>query len=208
MKAYTLFSPSHAILYDNYFIRTLPQEFELDVTHVPQECSSANFYSEGWATTCYRKVELFYKACKENMGGFFVFFDPDIQFFGNVKDIMLEELGECDIACQDDLDTFSSGQFICRCNDNTLYMFNRMLENYRLEDQTTLNDHLYMCKHKFLSRRFFTYAHFFPGVWQGKDFDIPDDIITHHANWVVGVENKMNILDIVRRKYNRKVFDQ
>ena len=99
MKAYTIFTPSHKILYSDYFLPTLPDEFDLIPLEIPQECKTGSFYSEGWSKTCYRKVELFYQACKENFGDIFVFYDPDIQFFGNVKNLLIEELGDYDIAC-------------------------------------------------------------------------------------------------------------
>ena len=203
MKVYTTYTPSHKVLFENYFLKTLPDEFIIKAFEIPQECKTGDFYAEGWDKTCYRKVELFYDACKENMGGVFVFLDVDIQFFGNIKDILLEELGDFDIACQDDLTTRSSGQFICRCNDATLNMFAKMKDEYRLEDQTTLNDHIHLCKSKFLSRKFFTFGHIMPQPWDGEDFNIPEDIVTHHANWVIGVNNKIKIMDIVREKYNK-----
>ena len=83
-------------------------------------------------------------------------------------------------------------------------MFEKMLGTYRLEDQTTLNDNLHMCNHRMLSRKFFTFAHSKLKVWDGiEDFDIPRDIVSHHANWVVGVANKIKIMNITRDKYNK-----
>lgn len=191
------------VLYEKCLLNTIPREFNLKAIEIPQECPSGSFYSKGWNATCYRKVELFYQICKENLGNVFAFFDVDIQFFGNVQDVMLEELGDFDIACQDDLGACCSGQFICKASPTTLNLFELMLSNYKIEDQTTLNNHISVCKYKYLSKRFFTFGHAIPKQWQGEDFDIPKDILTHHANWVVGVENKLKIVEIVREKYNR-----
>ena len=203
MKVYTTFTPSHKVLYENYFLKTLPDEFEVKAYEIPQECNSGDFYSDGWDKTCYRKVELFYKACEENMGDIFVYLDVDIQFFGNIKNILIEELGDFDIACQDDISHACSGQFICRCTDRTLNMFANMKEHYRLEDQTTLNDHIWLCRNKFLSRRFFSFGHVMTKPWSEEDFNIPENIVSHHANWVIGIDNKIKIMDIVREKYNK-----
>ena len=148
-------------------------------------------------------MELFYEICKENMGEPFVFLDVDIQFFSSIADILLEELEDYDIACQHDIHQYNSGQFICMANDRTLSMFEKMKAEYTLEDQTTLNHHLHMCKHKFLSKRFFTVGHAINKQWDGENFEIPTNIVSHHANWVVGVDNKIKIMDIVREKYDR-----
>ena len=39
--------------------------------------------------------------------------------------------------------------------------------------------------------------------WSGEDFNIPENIVSHHANWVIGIDNKIKIMDIVREKYNK-----
>ena len=201
MKLYTTFTPSHKILYEDYFLKTLPDEFDLHVVEDDeQSCPTGAFYQEGWDKTCYKKVELFIKACQESMGGHFFYCDVDVQFFGNIVEQLLLELEDCDIACQDDITTFSSGVYICKASETTLKMFETMKDNYNKEDQTTLNDHIHMCKHKKLSHKFFTFGHVVPRPWQGEEFEIPKDILVHHANWVVGIENKMRIMDYVKEQ--------
>jgi len=201
MKLYTIYTPSHKYFFDNYFNKTLPDEFELISAEMPQECESGHFYKEGWNKTCYRKVELFLKACEENMGGIFLYSDVDIQFFGKIKELLIKELGRFDIACQNDAEAYyNSGFFICKANKRTLKMFKTMKENYDTEDQKTLNLHIHMCKSKFLSNKFFTIAHLINNVWSGQDFKIPYEILVHHANWTEGIENKIKLLDLVREK--------
>jgi hypothetical protein len=137
---------------------------------------------------------------QENQGELFAFSDVDIQFFGNIKETMIEELGNYDIACQNDTGQFyCSGFFICRGNESTLNMFSEMKKNYEAEDQTTLNRHIHMVKSKFLSNKFFTIGHLL-GLWTGQDFNIPYPILVHHSNWTSGIENKIKLLDIVRKK--------
>ena len=201
MKLYVIFTESHRKLYEDYFLKTLPNEFELVPLKISQECPTGEFYKEGWDKTCYRKVELYEKACRENQGELFAFSDVDIQFFGNVKETMIEELGDYDIACQNDTaQYYCSGFFICRGNESTLSMFSEMKKNYQSEDQTTLNRHIHMVKSKFLSRKFFTIGHIIYSVWKGQDFEIPYPILIHHSNWVAGIENKIKLLDVVRKK--------
>lgn len=204
MKLYTIFTPSHRIFYENHFLTSLPDEFELISIEIPQECLSGEFYKDGWSKTCFRKVELFLKACEENMGDVVVFSDVDIQFFGKIKDILIEELGDYDMACQNDTGSYyCSGFFIFKANEKTLEMFKSMLDNYTSEDQTTLNNNIHMVKSKFLSDKFFTVGKIC-GVWNGLDFKIPYDILMHHANWTSGIENKIKLLNIVKDKINNK----
>ena len=205
MKTYTTFTPSHKILYENYFLQSLPSELELCVVEDEnQYCKSASFYETGWSKTCYKKVELFLQACQENMGKTFFYSDVDVQFFGNVAEDLIEELGDCDIACQNDIGNYCSGIIVCKGNNTTLRMFELMKANYEKEDQHTLNNFIHLCNHKALSRKFFTFGHISQRAWSGENFDIPDDILMHHANWVLGVENKMRIIDIVREKYEQR----
>lgn len=201
MNLFTTFTPSHRCLYENYFLKTLPDEFNLHVIEDDQQhCKTGSFYQEGWDKTCYKKVELFIKACEESMGSHFFYCDVDVQFFGKVAEQLLLEIEDYDIACQEDIGSFCSGVFICKANETTLNMFKTMKDNYVKEDQTTLNNHLYMCKHKKLSHKFFTFGHVVPRPWQGEQFEIPKDILVHHANWVVGIKNKMRIMDYVRER--------
>jgi len=205
MKIYTIYSISHEKLFNNYFLKTLPDEFELISKKMSQECATGEFYSEGWDKACYQKVQFFIKACQENLGTHFIYSDVDIQFFGKIKQTMIEELGDYDIACQNDTGSYyCSGFFICKANDRTLNMFKTMSENYNSEDQTTLNQQIHLVKSKFLSRRFFTVAHSTNSVWNGQDFYLPNDILMHHANWTSGIDNKIKLLDFVRKKFEKK----
>jgi hypothetical protein len=201
MKLYTIYSPSHKTLYENHFLKSLPNEFELKSLEIEQECPTGEFYKEGWSKTCYRKVEYFEQACIESQGEIFVFSDVDIQFFDNIKDVLIEELGDADIACQNDTGHYyCSGFFICRANERTLNMFRQMKINYHLEDQTTLNKHIHMVNSKFLSNKFFTIGHLLHRAWKGEYFQINYPILVHHANWVEGIDNKIKLLEIVRKK--------
>jgi hypothetical protein len=207
MKLYTIYSPSHEKLYVNYFLQSAPIEFQIKTLKIDQECPSGEFYTNGWSKTCFRKIKYFEQACLESQGELFVFSDVDIQFFGNIKDILIQELGDKDIACQDDSGNIvnpnhrcCSGFFVCRGNKKTLNMFRQMRENYFLEDQTTLNNYIHLVDAKLLSKKFFNIGHLINKVWEGEDFTIPYPVLVHHANWTKGIHNKIKLLDIVKQK--------
>ena len=37
--------------------------------------------------------------------------------------------------------------------------------------------------------------------WDGDEsFDVPDDIVLHHANYTRGIDNKFKLLDLVKQQ--------
>lgn len=202
MRIYTIYSESHSFLFTDYFLATISASLDIRSKKTLQLCSSGSFYSAGWSDICFEKVLYFKQICEQEMGNVFIISDVDVQFFSDPIDQLLLELGDFDIAGQDDIHAMCSGFFVCRANESTLKMFTSMVDNYRLEDQTSLNDNLHMVKHKRLSHRFFNVAHYLNGTWDNRYFDIPEDIIIHHANWTVGVQNKIELLKLVRNKYD------
>jgi len=212
MKLYTCYSPSHNILFEKYFKATLPKdEYELVARTLPQECPNASFASEGWAKTTYHKLQWFHQASIEN--DIFVWSDVDLQFFGHTKEVLLEELGDHDAAFQrdgfsylSDRDCACTGFFIARGNNRFVNILETALNNYQgqRDDQTALNTFKHLINWKYLSNRFFTIPFAINDVWTGQNFSVPPDILTHHANWTVGVENKIRLLDLVREKISRR----
>jgi len=209
LKIYTDYSPSHKILFDEFFNKTLPHhEFDLKVEVNPQECPSGAWYQQGWEETCIRKSRIVLEACRENMDGIFVFSDVDVQFFGNIKDLLLEELGDYDIACQNDTgDTYCAGFFICRCNERTLSLFENMLNKFEKDDQYCLNKYIHALgiKAKFLSNKFLTVGNVIHSTWDESygHVNFPKDILVHHGNFTIGVNNKIKLMDMVRKQINK-----
>ena len=199
MKLYTTFTPSHRTMYTEYFLDPLADEFELEVIEdQDQPRAPGTFYETGWAETCARKVDLFLQACRECMGGPFLYCDVDVQFFGPICARLLEELGEHDIACQRDRGRHCSGLFICRANQTTLRMFEAMKLEFAADDQTTLNRFIHLAKATRLSHRFFNYGQTSSGRWTGEPIETPPDMLAHHANHVVGVPAKIRMMEQVR----------
>jgi len=53
----------------------------------------------------------------------------------------------------------------------------------------------YPIKYKRLSHKFFSYGQLDRGVWNSEDFNFPDNIILLHANWTIGVDNKIKLIE-------------
>jgi hypothetical protein len=226
MKIYTVFTISHYSMFQDYFIKSFPfeEELELVVKFKPQVCPTSEFQSEGWRSTMEYKVQCFIDAAYETKEGeCFIFSDPDIQFFKPFYKDLIRELGDFDAAFQNDYGGgVNTGFFIMRSTPKTRAFLKTVKGNLHLfpEEQVCFN-HLIQnfyqypkiaYKWKMLPREYWTYgekaiqraANGQPfSTWQeGQDFDIPKDIIIHHANWTTPFSNKIKLLDLVKNKYD------
>lgn len=216
MKIYTLFTNSHKDLLYKYFLPSLyeREDAEVIIKKIPQYCATAEYGQDGWFQTMLKKAEYHIQSCKENFGQTFIYSDCDVQFLQPFINIAEEELGDYDIACQDDVypyfdrSTYCAGFFICRANYKTLEFFEKILHDMFVHkhstsynDQKAMNENLSMIKHKTLSHKFYTIAQTTHKLWQ-EDYNvnIPSNIIMHHANWTHGVENKIKLLNFIKEQ--------
>jgi hypothetical protein len=222
MKLYTLYTDSHAVLLNNFFLPSVKKvkNIELIIEHKPQDCASGQYMQNGWLTTMKHKVQYHIKACQIYDDEIFIYSDCDVIFLNkNLVQSIIDEMGDCDIACQNDValynnrDTCCAGFFVCKTNNKTVHLWQSILEhmnslptNTNEQDQSLLNHYLDKIdiKYKTLSHKFFTLARHKPELWDQKnnyfDFTIPDDIIAYHANWTHGIENKIALLNYVQSK--------
>jgi len=228
MKIYTIFTESHYEMFKDYFIKSFPFDtnLELVVKFKPQVCASSEFQSEGWRDTMKYKVQCFIDAAYETKNGeCFMFSDPDIQFFKPFHDDVVKELGDFDAAFQNDYGGgVNTGFFIMRSTPVTRAFLKTVQGNLEKfpEEQVCFNyiinnfDKLpkVAYKWKMLPREYWTYGEKAIQMsvngqpfrtWSGEgDFDIPENIIIHHANWATPFKNKIKILDVVKEKYNAR----
>lgn len=211
MKVYTFLTESHKIFL-NQFISTFPFEdgLDLEIKFLPQECDSGSYHSKGWGRTMKRKVEYIIDALNNTKDdSFMIHSDIDIQFFGKIKSdletIMNKE--NKDIFFQNDGHQVCMGFFICKKNKNILNLFTNVLndlENH-MDDQFAVNHFLRKndINYGILPERYFTIG-IRNSLWSGEDikFNIPDNIIMHHANFTVGIENKINLLKKIKTQIN------
>lgn len=209
MKLYTFLTETHKIFLGR-FIDTFPFEdnFDLEIKFLPQECLSGDFQSDGWNKTMNRKVDYIINALEStNENSFFIHSDVDIQFFGKIKydleKLMIES--NKDILFQDDGNQACMGFFICKKNESTTNYFNVIKENLNKfkNDQFAANFYLNKIKHGLLPDRYFSIGPKY-GLWNGEDknFVLPKNILMHHANFTIGVDRKINLLDKIRKIYN------
>ena len=208
MKIYTFYTDSHSDLFDNYFLPSVPKNLEVVAKKLPQECSGV-FMDSCWMKTMTRKLDYVLESIRECWGGVFIHSDCDVQFFGPFLENILNQLGDKDLAGQAELkqSEICCGFFICRANEKTENLFKavKSLVNDKENDQIVLNK----IKEQFvdwktLDGRYFSAIHFlgFGKTWSpGDEVKIErNDILMHHANWTIGIENKKKLMGAVRQK--------
>ncbi len=212
IKLYAIYTPSHAVLKDNWFLPSIQDDFDLVVEFHDQTCPSANYMHAGWTRTTIKKVELIIRAIEENWGKIFIFSDVDIQFFAPIQNQIEQLMENKDMVIQKNHSNgmLCSGFFACRGNEKTLNLWQDahklMLNNQKISDQRALNSCLrknnkYNVAWGYLPNTFFN-----PGrIWgPGKRLAIPNNIVIHHANWTRGIKNKIAQLRYVRNIVNKR----
>lgn len=219
MKLYALYTPSHEILKDLFFLPSIKDDFDIILEFCDQTCPSAKFMSEGWTKTTIRKVDLIIRAIEDNWGSIFIFSDVDIQFFAPIQDTILKHMHDNDMVIQKNAPNgvLCSGFFACRGNEKTLQLWKdvkiKMEEDDSNSDQNSLNycikrsakKNAYHLAWDYLPDTFFGGGTLTGCEWSpGKTLPIPKGIMMHHANWTKGIKNKIAQLTYVRNEVRRR----
>ncbi len=216
MKLYAVYTPSHAVLKDNWFLPSIQDDFDLVIEFHEQTCPSASFMSAGWTSTTIKKVELIIRAIEENWGKIFIFSDVDIQFFTPIQNQIEQLMEGKDMVIQKNHPNgmLCSGFFACRSNEKTLQLWQDahklMFNNKKISDQVALNrglkkDNKYNVTWSHLPNTFFGGGTLTGHGWRpGKRLPIPKNIVIHHANYTKGIKNKIAQLKYVRNTVNAR----
>ena len=219
MKLYTLYTKTHERLIENWFLPTLPDEFELQL--VKGVSTGGNFRTINFKNAVIEKCDMIIAAIQENSGKAFVYADCDIQFFKPMMAFLEEQSQHYDFVCQrdDPWGNVCSGFFVARGSERVLRLWKRVRQctmregqdqiafNRNLGKSMRVGDHMFRvfnrCSYAFLPDAFFGGGTLSGKLWTpGMALPIPKDIVLHHANWTVGVDNKIAQLQYVRDVVN------
>lgn len=213
MQLISCFTRSHFHLKE-YFEASIKDDFELNISFIPIH-GKGEYNTEDWHRGIDWKCLKIIDAIEANLktGTPFVWSDVDAQFFKPVLTFLINALRGNDIVLErgEWSGRVCTGIFICKSNQKTLVLWHKIRE--------------YAAKHKWLNDQdgadFFLRKHnedgikwnylpdtfFNVGLVEGfkhrlfniDDFVLPiHDIWWHHANWVIGVEQKLEALKYVK----------
>lgn len=218
LKILTFYSDSHFEMYNNFFLPSYNKflsENELISKKIDQISPTGEYESEGFDYAMVEKLNLIIENIDLKDDRFLVYSDCDVQFFSNLK----FDLGGNDIAFQQDgsVRNLCTGFFIAKQNPSVLNFFKEARElllknlNGKIHDQTIIN-RMFNSGYNKIKKTILPYDKYWTvtyaingGIWDGStDFEIPDNLIMHHANFTVGVKNKIKLLKLVKEKMKNK----
>lgn len=209
MRFCVAYSDSHRLFLDKFFLKTFP--FELDtpliLEKMPQKCATGWLFADGWRDQMIEKQKFINK----NLQTFFVdeilvFCDVDISFYGDVKEDLIECLGDNDIAFMKDHNSDQFGRcggfFILKSNDKMRSLFGQVLSNlssfdgreaatFNTSEQQTINSALNSMpdvKWTYLPPRYYTHGLYTEGLknfseknqnglwWENKDAEERENV--------------------------------
>ena len=227
IKLITFYSESHKEVYNfflNSFTEHLLPKYELKTKLIQQISKTGDFFSEGFGLTMVKKLDWILENIDENSNEVMVFSDCDVQFFGD----LIFDLKENDILFQYDGTFFDNswypdgatgitkhpnccaGFFICKQNKKIKKFFldikSVLLKNMNetLHDQIVMNKLLstgYDIKFDILDPVLYWTVGFLTNacVWSNQEIIVPKSIIMHHANFTIGIKNKIRLLNTVKQ---------
>jgi len=208
INLYSFYTPSHAVLKDDWFLPSIKDNFNVITAFAEQSCPTGVYHDPGFQETVLKKVDIIVDAIKENRGKIIIYADIDIQFFEPIQELIEHALKDNDMVVQRDSPKglICSGFFACRCNNQSLAVWEHVKElmmNESYDDQNALNRvlkrHERDIRWDYLPVTFFSTGTLAGTGWiPGKTLDIPEGIVLHHANWTKGVANKCALLEYVK----------
>jgi hypothetical protein len=208
---YTFYSDSHTELYNDFFLKSynecgMDKSFTLFTVKVDQKSDSGDFNSPGFNETTIDKLIIIKNALEEiDDGERILYSDCDIQFFDNIYDDILSNCqnNDSDIICQHDQNTICTGFMVIKKSPNMINFINLMIDECpnHDNDQCCVNVHSNKIKYSFLpTDKYYTVGNYH-GLWYGSDnIFVPPNLKMHHANFTLGVENKIKLMNLVKIK--------
>lgn len=210
-----MYTPDFKVLYDDYFLPSLKDDFEVIVKEIEQECPSGSFRSEGWDKTMLQKLELLLEAIKEHWNDqIFFYSDIDIVFLKPILDQALQQLGNSDLAIQQSWprDKICAGFMVMRGNQRTYDLVSRahdLLKQHVFEDdQTALQNVLPTSSvtWKFLNPDQFPNGRKVLKQETGHynanaTIEVNESSLLFHVTSCIGLENKRQFLEQVQQHF-------
>lgn len=223
-KFLTFYSLSHKELYNTLmrsFGKIYSNNVEIITKEIQQYSESGEYESSGFDVAMLNKIQFIIENINLSDKRPCFFADADIIFF---KEIDFSPLNnDIDIAFQDDRYSYCAGQFMFKQNKKVLEFFKIVKdlllreisnENNKIHDQTIINRLIKyntkkttdLINHSSLDiNKYYTIASLTNGTVWDKTLILDyakiniNELISFHANWTIGIENKKQIIDIFQK---------
>jgi hypothetical protein len=193
---------------ERYFLPSVPPDLDLRLSFFDNPGGGV-IHDPSFCRAVIRKVETILQAVEENWGRTFVWSDIDVQFFRPFSELVRQL--DADLAFQVDAPgpALCSGFFFCRASEQTRVLWQNVLEFVRSpesrgDDQLRVRNLIgrdCALRVRYLPPTFMGGGTFTGQIWvPGDDLHIPQNIIVHHANFTIGVANKIEQCELVRAK--------
>jgi hypothetical protein len=143
VKLYCYHTPGYSDIAEEYFLSSVPDEYDVTVKIGSFRGEISRFYDDHWTEITREKLAFMIDIVKENWQRYFVFSDPDVQFFGDAHGYLSKICEGFDLVAQkaNPWGGICTGYFVCHANERTLRFWT---EAYRivdeaLEDQAAAN---------------------------------------------------------------------
>jgi hypothetical protein len=174
---------------------------DLIIRFMPQECQGY-FECVDWNKTMHRKIDYIIQYLEEmSEADIMIHADVDIKFYKPFKQDIEALLGDYDIAFQNDGNCLCMGFFAARKSQRLIDLMRSVKNNIAKygNDQYAMNALIAASGLKFgvLPPRYYSFGALNSCTnWNVtiQSFNVPKDIILHHANWTVGVDNKIALI--------------
>lgn len=205
MKLISVYTDSHIILKDQWFLPSLQDNFEKKIYHCAAT-KGGGYLEEAWSHAVEYKNNTIISEIKNNWGEVFIYSDVDIQFLAPIKNPVLNAIRGKDIACQldDPQGNLCTGFVALRCNEITLRLYELTLQALQSERRDQLAFNRIIRAMPKIKYGYFPKTFFGGGTFSGKEWvpgmllHVPQNPIMHHANFTIGIQNKVAQLEYVR----------
>src|SRR5262245_17990581 len=99
LPIYTLYTPSHEVLLQGFFLPSLPKNMDLRL-HSFDTPKMRNFRDNGFLRAIRQKLDLVVESIRENDNDLIVWADVDIQFFGPLAPVVRGSMKDYDLCFQ------------------------------------------------------------------------------------------------------------
>lgn len=208
LRLATYYTPTHREMAERFVLSRAECFGEVIAREYPQTCASASFKQEGWNECMLDKLDLLTRLPQDGTPTLYV--DADVCLLPGLAAWCERQVAAMkfhEVAYSDDVVQWCAGVMLFRSTAKTHAWWQLVADMAMLLDQPDQDViHVLRSNAKRLPvpmsvmprdrvANWATVAQ--PSIWQGERFDVPQDAVAWHANWCVGVEAKLAMLEHV-----------